>query len=136
MENIYLGTVILLLLSCGLCDDLSPEEEPSPVPPELTNETEDEQWNKINVQNAEAQCLKETKDFAVEQGFPEFTIFDCECTADETTAVKTYTCVVSAADGEHNVTVNCIRSQRRCVVDSEAGTSSYNFDVLEQLLNE
>lgn len=98
------------------------------------NKTE-QQWNNISNAQAEKGCLKQAKKVATNEGYSEALVFSCKCVSQETSATKTYDCSVSAMDGSHDVSINCVKAQNKCIVISEQGTKVYNFDELEKFAN-
>ncbi|MDO8340184.1 MAG: hypothetical protein Q7T16_06020 [Candidatus Burarchaeum sp.] len=63
-------------------------------------------------------------------------IYGCACSAlQESSETKSYDCQVSALDGAHSVSAECIKSQKICNVVSERGKFYYTFEELQALAN-
>lgn len=149
-SNLFiLGFVVVLLSSCPATDFVNalihaytPENATLNKTPEKLNDTNnitnktDGQWLQINRAQAEKGCLKQAKKVAVDQGYSAALVFSCTCVAKETNITKSYDCDVSAMDGNHQVSINCVKAQNQCLVISEQGTDSYNFNELEKFANE
>jgi hypothetical protein len=105
-------------------DDTIPP--PSPEKPDV--------WTLLNNPNVEMQCLKQARQFASEQDLPSFFIMGCSCEANESADVKSYDCVISAADGDYQVDATCVKADRRCIFTSLGGAIVYTFDEMEKLM--
>ena len=145
---LIIGVLVVLATSCPVSDFVhalitayTPENATiNQTQPALnstdnqTNKTE-EQWGNITKNQAEKGCLKQAKKVATDKGYSDAMVFSCTCPAQETSTTKSYDCTVSALDGEHKVTINCIKAENKCAVTSEEGTSYYNFNELEKFAN-
>ncbi len=145
-----LGLIFFLLASCSLTDfvkNISSAFSPPAPPPQVQNISPpvqnvspptpkiEQQWASITNDQAQKGCLRQAKKVATDQGYSESVVFTCICTANENDQFKNYACSISAIDGSHKVTIDCIKTQNQCVVTSEQGTQSYNFDQLETFIN-
>ncbi|MDO8554068.1 MAG: hypothetical protein Q7S22_04635 [Candidatus Micrarchaeota archaeon] len=156
MENIkyehlfVMGIMLLPLASCFSLEQLTGLVKTNVSTKDLTktlilpkenisNDTGDteieQQWVGITRDQVEKGCLKLAKRAAVDSGYSEGMVFNCNCNPQETPDTKIYDCNVNALDGSHSVAMRCIKTQNQCVVTSEQGTQSYNFDQLEQFVN-
>ncbi len=99
------------------------------------NEAE-QTWALITVLNVEKACTATAKKEAVAQGYGDWVIYGCTCSAlQESPEAKSYSCQVSALDGAHPLSVNCTKSQRACDGASEQGTFHYTFAELQAMAN-
>jgi hypothetical protein len=101
---------------------------PPPAPPKP------DVWSLLNRSNVEIQCLKQARMFASEQNLPSFFIMSCSCQASESADVKTYDCVISAADGDYTIDAKCVKADKRCIFTSMGGAIVYTFDEMEKLM--
>jgi hypothetical protein len=93
----------------------------------------DQDWSKISKDNVENACFSQAKDQAVKKGYNAALVFGCSCTADESTETKTYSCKVSALDGEHAVGIICTKSKQACSISSKDVNGTYTFSQLQSL---
>ncbi len=142
-SNILLLPVLLLMTTCSVFAppeeaNLSNASDSVPVPDTISPEEQkaEEQWAVINQDNVEKHCLSQAKQVAVEEGHPSLSVFSCSCQGSENSEEKSYRCTISAADGKHEITVDCVKAERECIIFSETGTDVYTFDDLQELLAE
>lgn len=124
--------------------DASPGPAPSPGPPSSTGnpnnpsaplqpDRSEEQWAAITVPRLESACLSIARQEAKAAGYDERLVFSCSCAGDEGAQRKTYACTISALDGGHPASMDCVKSERGCRITSEKGEFFYTFDQMESM---
>jgi hypothetical protein len=122
--------VLLILVFIGFWDDIQDIF--------LFGTTEGEGWETINTRIVEKTCLAQAKKVAVDEGYSELFVLDCNCIALESKVLKNYDCDVSTIDvlnPARKVIVHCYRQKNECTVASDKGLETYDFDDLETFIN-
>ncbi|MFH2105815.1 MAG: hypothetical protein ABII22_01020 [Candidatus Micrarchaeota archaeon] len=88
-------------------------------------------WSQIGKSSVERNCLLKAKELAREKGYPDFAVFGCSCSAEETKDKKQYNCKVDALDGKHPFSLTCIREKENCTIGSEEETGVFSFTELD-----
>ncbi len=79
--------------------------------------------------------MKRGKQISKEQGYGDYVIWGCSCTAQEDEEIKSYECSLSALDGSHPFEMICHKSENSCLIITESETEDYTFEEIKELLN-
>jgi len=88
-------------------------------------------WDLIQTPVVEQNCLLQAKQVA---GDMAWAVSACSCSEQKTSTTKSYSCSVSALDGQHPLSIDCTKESQGCVVSSEEGTYSFSFEELSSLV--
>ena len=88
-------------------------------------------WAMIARPTVEKGCLAEAKRSA---GNYAWGVKSCSCSQNESEESKFYNCSISAIDGEHPLTISCIKSEGSCLITSEQGQSRLTFRQLQAIV--
>ncbi|GEM_PF-6408741 len=130
--GLILGLILLALYYFGIIDAIINVFYP---PEEAVTYSETDQWSQINTNSVEKGCLKRGKQIAKEQGYGDYVIWGCDCTAQESEEIKSYECSLSALDGSHPFEMICHKSESSCLIITESETEDYTFEEIQELLN-
>lgn len=103
----------------------------SPAPP--SNPASD--WDYINKTNVEIDCMSEARTYATSQGFGPEVVYGCQCSANESDALKTYNCSISALDGQHPVEVKCSKDNGTCVISINGKSEELTIEQIYSIAN-
>lgn len=129
--GLVLGVLLFVLYSLGVFEEIAKIF----YPPEEITYTGTDQWSQINKKSVEQGCLKRGKQIAKEQGYGDYVIWGCSCTAQEDEEIKSYECKLSALDGSHPFEMICHKSENSCLIITESETEDYTFEEIKELLN-
>ena len=91
-------------------------------------------WEQLTKENVETICLTQAKSYARSLGYPDTVVFRCTCETVESGQDKSFTCIVGALDGTHELSITCNKTTQTCEIISEQGTRKLTFKDLESYL--
>ncbi len=131
--GLVLGLILFVLYYSGIFEEIVNIFSP---PEETITYTGTDPWSQINKKSVEQGCLKRGKQIAKEQGYGDYVIWGCSCTAQEDEEIKSYECKLSALDGSHPFEMICHKSESSCLIITESETEDYTFEEIKELLSQ